>query len=42
MTVEQACVTGLANQWFWIGLVAGIGIGIFSFTLIRLVTDWRD
>jgi hypothetical protein len=41
MNVEQATIFGLANQWFWIGLITGIGIGIFFSALMRLITDWR-
>jgi hypothetical protein len=42
MNLETTYVLGLANQWFWIGLITGIGIGVTFFTLIRLIMDWRD
>ena len=42
MNMEQAYAMGLVNQWFWIGLITGTGIGIFFSAMIRFVTEWRD
>jgi hypothetical protein len=39
---QSSYVIAIANQWFWMGVAAGTGAGMFLSALIRWVTESRD
>jgi hypothetical protein len=41
MGIEQTYLVGIANQWFWIGLITGTSIGIGLSALMRWITESR-
>jgi len=42
MGIEQTYLVGIANQWFWIGLAIGTGIGIGLSAFMNWMAGTRD